>query len=224
MTYRPEPERPAPLRSLPSTPAPDAAPVEPPRLDARRARLCGLLDGIAAGDSTALAALYDETNGWVYGLAMRILSDHQVAEEVTLDVFVQVWQRAGSYLPERGHPGTWLMAIARNRALDRRRARRSRERGEELAASAPGGCAECADPAPAPYEARVSSERESCVRRAIAELPEAQRTAIELAYFPGLSHAEIAERLGEPLGTIKTRIRLALRKLKDKLQSLEEDR
>jgi RNA polymerase sigma-70 factor, ECF subfamily len=184
----------------------------------RRGEIEDPLTRVAEGDERALAALYDRTSPWVYGLALRILKDPAAAEEVVLDVYLQVWRRAGAFSRERGSPASWLLTIARTRAIDRLRAgtaRREREARFEPAFDAPG---DAVDPASEAAE----GERRSIVHRALRSLPAEQKRAIELAYFGGLTHVEIAERLGEPLGTVKTRIRLGISKLRESLSPFED--
>jgi RNA polymerase sigma-70 factor (ECF subfamily) len=182
-----------------------------------------LVEAIAGGDAAALAQLYDRAGRLVFALASRLLGDPSSAEEVTLDVFLRVWRRAESFDPRRGSVTAWLLAMARSRALDRLRAANARGRREtplssEMAASL-GERGESGG-----VQAEIARERRSAVQRALAELPEPQRRAVVLAYFPGLTHVEIAERLGEPLGTVKTRIRLGMKKLRGLLEPLEEGR
>ena len=176
-----------------------------------------LLAEIARGDQAALAAFYDRTSRLVYGQTYRILGESGAAEEVTLDVYLQVWRQAGNYDPGRGTPIAWLMMIARSRALDRLRASGWRGRESEPMAAA----AAVAAPARDPEEESALAERRRLVRSALAELGPGQREAIELAYYHGLSHLEIAERLGLPLGTVKTRIRLGMGKLRERLYLLD---
>lgn len=171
------------------------------------------IEQIAAGDQSALAEFYDMTNRLVFGLILRILGDRSTAEEVLLDVYTQVWRQAGNYSRERGTPLAWLMTIARTRALDRLRSgRQEQQRKESLDVVADARSFE-ADP----EEVTASNEHQRLVRRALAALPVEQRQIIELAYFSGLSHSEIAAQLGQPLGTVKTRARLGMIKLKELL-------
>jgi RNA polymerase sigma-70 factor (ECF subfamily) len=177
-----------------------------------------LIEGIARGEEASLAALYDATSRWTYGLALKVLRDPASAEEVTLDVYLQVWQRAGDYARERGSPESWLLAITRSRAIDRLRAGAAQKRRQEP--FDPG--LEPAAGGPDPLAASDQNERRGRVHAALASLPAEQRKAIELAFFRGLSHSEVALSLGEPLGTIKTRIRLGMVKLRGLLSPLEE--
>lgn len=171
-----------------------------------------LLVLIAGGDEQALAALYDRHGARAFSLALRILGDPEAAEEVVLDVFWSVWQHAGTFTPERGRFTTWLYAMIRNRAIDQLRRRRARPlQAPEIEPESREAAA--ADPA-----VETLAEREElaqAIREAMATLPESQRRVLELAYFHGWTHREIAEYLGEPLGTVKSRLRLALRKIHD---------
>jgi RNA polymerase sigma-70 factor (ECF subfamily) len=163
----------------------------------------GLLHRLTGGDTAALGEFYDLYAGLVNGLALRILRNTAEAEDVVQEVFVQVWRQADRYDPSRGSAEAWLCTIARTRALDRLR-RRSARREESV------------DVAPA-SSAAPKTEEALAVRKALATLSEDQRQALELAYYDGLTQTEIAERLGAPLGTIKTRIRTAMIRLRDLL-------
>ena len=171
------------------------------------------LDRMASGDGEALAELYDRHAGRVYSLALRIVRDTTEAEDVVQDVFVQAWRQASRYTASRGVVAAWLLMLARSRAIDRLRARRARpeEPGGETAAT------QLVDSGPPVEWQYLSSEQIRLVRTALERLPFLQRLAIELAYFEGLTHVEIAARLEEPLGTVKTRIRSALTKLRESL-------
>ena len=173
----------------------------------------GLLARIAAGDQPALAELYDASSAKVFGLAMKILGDRTVAEEVTMDVYTQVWRRAATYDAERGTPGSWLMTMAKTRAIDRFRSSYL-ERGRlvplDQAAELPGE-----KETPEQYSAGL--ERQRLVQEAMASLSAEQRQAIALAYYWGLSQSEIADRLQLPLGTVKTRMRLGMIRLREVL-------
>jgi RNA polymerase sigma-70 factor, ECF subfamily len=175
------------------------------------------LTRLAAGDSASLGALYDRHGRAVYSLALRILGDEGDAEEVAQDVFAQAWHRAAQYDESRGTVAAWLLVMARTRAIDRLRARRVRPEGRAQAAD--DGLTLQQLPATAPDVASelMAAERGQRVRRALEDLPFLQRAALELAYFEGLSQREIAERLEQPLGTVKTRMRLGLLKLRDAL-------
>lgn len=168
-----------------------------------------LLPRIATDDTEALRTLYDRYGAIVFGMAYRILGDRQAAEECTQDTFVAVWRNAASYDPSKARVSSWLVAIARNRAVDavRRRAARPVDSHEEIWQAAD----ESADTA----EIAAAADESRRIAAAMAELPPAQRDALVLAYFEGLSHSEIAERLAVPLGTVKGRIRLALDRLRE---------
>lgn len=193
------------------------------RADATAAELSVLRDEellalVLRRQEAALAAIYDRYGRLVYTIALRITGDRQTAEEVVQDVFQNVWQAAGTFQPGVGAFSSWLLGIARHRAIDATRSKRERARSREQALD---------------FERPVGDESgldrtveqdllRDEVRGALAELPPAQRQAIEMAYYGGLTRAEIAERLGEPLGTIKTRLRLGLVKLRDLLRPPEE--
>jgi RNA polymerase sigma-70 factor (ECF subfamily) len=177
-----------------------------------------LLALVARGDEAALGAVYDRYGGLVYTIALRVTGDRQTAEEVAQDVFQGVWQTAGSYQAGRGACAAWLVGITRHRAIDAMRSKRERARTREQTIEV-GGFAETTgapDPQMSDFDVRDS------VRSALDTLPPPQRQAIELAYYGGLTRVEIAERLGEPLGTVKTRLRLGLLKLRDLLRPLAE--
>ncbi len=173
----------------------------------------GFLARIAAGDQSALAELYDASSANVFGLAMKILGDRAAAEETTLDVYTQVWRRISMYDAQRGTPGSWLMTLAKNRAIDRFRSsylERGRQVPLDQAAELPGN-----EATPEQYSARL--ERQRLVQSALAILSTEQRQAIALAYYWGMSQSEIADQLKLPLGTVKTRIRLGMIRLREVL-------
>jgi RNA polymerase sigma-70 factor (ECF subfamily) len=171
----------------------------------------------AAGDETALAALYDGHSRMVYSLALRIVGDEADAEEVVQEVFTQAWRQAGRYDHTRGTVAGWLMNMARTRAIDRLRARRARP--DVGVAPIDESTRDHRAPAIDPADALAAEDAARRVREALRQLPFVQRLAIELAYFEGLTQSQIAERLEEPLGTIKTRIRVGLLKLRDALSA-----
>ena len=170
------------------------------------------LTRVSEGDADALARLYDDTAPFVHGLVIRLVRDDFTAQEVTLDVYHQVWRQAGRYDATRGRVSTWLLTIARSRALDRLRST-SRLAGAEPLDALLGMAVDAPDPA----EQSLRADEARRVRAALALLSEPQRQAVALAFFDGLTHVEIAGHLGEPLGTIKTRIRTALLKLRGAL-------
>ena len=169
-----------------------------------------LVQAIAAGDQLALHALFAQTNRLVFTLIVRITGNRQTAEELTLDVFHDVWRRASGYSPAGGSVVGWLMNQARSRAIDRLRYEQRQKR-----ALAPG-----ADPPPAatvpagPQEALDLREQERLLRRGLDVLTPDEREAVETAFFSELTYREAAARLDQPLGTVKTRIRSALMKLR----------
>jgi RNA polymerase sigma-70 factor, ECF subfamily len=178
------------------------------------ASAANLLRRIAAQDRQALADFYDATAGILYSVSCRILGDAHEAEEVIQDVFVQIWNKAATFDETLGAPLTWAVGITRNRSIDRLRARQRRERlSNELQETNPLESPQD----PAPEEAPCSEEDRQAIRAAIGTLPPEQRQAIELAFFSGLTHAEIAQKLNEPLGTIKARIRRGMLKLRENL-------
>ena len=182
-------------------------------------RQAELIRGAASGDQHALAALYDATSRTVYGLLLRILSDASAAEEVLIDVYEQVWRQAAQYSAERGSPLAWLTTIARSRAIDRlRRGRREQQNTEPLegvVATARAGGAGADDLV-------MEGEVRAVVRKALDSLAPEQREVIELAYYGGMSHSEIAAARGIPLGTVKTRTRLGLMRLREMLRPVYE--
>jgi RNA polymerase sigma-70 factor (ECF subfamily) len=179
---------------------------------ARDVELGRLISSIAAGDQSALAELYDRSSRVAFGLILRVLGDPSMAEEVTLDVYTQVWRQAKTYDSARGTPLAWLLTIARTRAIDRLRSgKQERQRSESL------DSADAVKASGNPEESSVLSEQQRIVQGALAGLSADQREVIELAYFQGLSQSEIASTLGQPLGTVKTRTRLGLIKLRETL-------
>ena len=160
----------------------------------------GLLSDIRSGSQDAMASFFDRYSKIVYSVALRVLKDTGEAEDVMQEIFVQVWQNPGAFVSGRGSLGGWLVVVARNRAIDKLRRRKPSDPVELFVL-------------PSSTNLALESERNLLVERiraAMGKLPEEQRASVELAFFEGLSHAEIAEKTGDPLGTVKTRIRLAL--------------
>lgn len=178
-----------------------------------------LIAHAAAGDERAIAALYDRYGAVVYAIAYRITGQRADAEEIVVEAFAQAWREAGRFEARRGSVAGWLTMIARSRALDLVRARSRRERiTATAAADRPDVPLAMGDWRTDPGGAVDHAERRRRVREALELLSAPQRQAIELAYFEGLSQSEIAERLQEPLGTIKTRVRLGMQKLRECLR------
>lgn len=179
-----------------------------PDTSENRAADLELMRRLAKGDESALEALYDRYGGVVYSVALRVLKDAGAAEEILQDVFYQLWHRAPDYDASRGALGAWLFVSARNRAIDRLR-RRTPPDSLHVDENAPSKLN---------LESRAAqAELMSRIRAAIEALPESQRHALELAYFEGMTHSEIAQQTGEPLGTVKTRLRSALQALRQVL-------
>ena len=169
-----------------------------------------LVQRIAAQNRDAFGQFYDRYSPLVYSLALRMLRAQSDAEDLLQEVFIQVWRHAPSYRPERGSPEAWLINISRSRAIDKLRSRRRMERSFTLTD----------DPARAESSENVESiasesETRLAMNSALANLPEPQRKVLELAYFDGLTQSEIAEHLAEPLGTVKTRMRAGIQRLRD---------
>jgi RNA polymerase sigma-70 factor (ECF subfamily) len=177
----------------------------------RQELLAGYLSRCAEGDQSALAALYDETSRLVYAMALRILHEPADAEEVTLDVYMQAWRTARSYSDKRGNVGTWLVMLARSRAIDRLRSRQSRAAREDQLPER----AEFPSPDPTPEQSTESNLQRQKVQSALKSLPPEQREALELAVFSGLTHYELAAKLNQPLGTVKTRVRQGMIKIRE---------
>jgi len=169
---------------------------------------------MARGDPAGLASLYDRYARPVYSLAVRILGSQNDAEDIVQEVFSQAWLQAARYDARKGRVVAWLLTLTRSRAIDRLRATRARptEAGES-----PIDVDQLVDGSLGPDAQAMSSDERTRVRLALAQLPVLQRTALELAYYEGLTHAEIAARLEEPLGTVKTRIRSGLIRLRELL-------
>jgi RNA polymerase sigma-70 factor (ECF subfamily) len=168
---------------------------------------------MARGDHSALAELYDRNARLVFSLAQRILQNRADAEDVVQEVFTQVWTQASRFDSSRGAVAAWMLTMTRSRAIDRLRSRSSRPE----TASETRVVDEVADTAVRQDVQLLSTEQVETLKDALSELPPPQRTALELAYYEGLTHAEIADRLSEPLGTVKTRIRQAVIKLRESM-------
>lgn len=180
-----------------------------------------LLVRIVAGEKDALEAIYERYSTAVYSLARYMLRSEAVAEEATQDVFLNIWLKASSYNASRGQPKTWIMSVAHHKIIDIIRSRRRVE-----AISDPKEY-ETLDLLPSEHlstdEAVVRNLEAERVRQALEQLPAAQQEVVTLAYFGGLSQSEIAARLGQPLGTVKTRARLALQKLREELRQNDDE-
>lgn len=180
--------------------------------------LIGLLGRIVKGDEDALGALYDKTGPKMYGLAFRVLGDPTMAEEVVMDVYLQVWQKAHQFDQQKGMPSVWLTVLTRSRAIDRIRVgkkdRASCKPIEDIAEemSMDGN----------PEQHSVQLEQGRIVRHGLYSLPPEQREVIELGYFEGLSQSEIAQKTGQPIGTVKTRVRLGMIRLRNILGPLQQ--
>jgi RNA polymerase sigma-70 factor (ECF subfamily) len=189
-----------------------AAPVDP---------LARVVADVASGDRAAFRALYDATCSRVFGLSLQILRDRSAAEEATVDVYEQIWRQAPRFDSTKGSVPTWITSMARTRAIDLRRTR-SRTQERETALD-DGQMERLAESERDPVDASVERERARRVRSALEALPREQRRAVEAAFFGGLSHTEIAAALGQPLGTVKTRIRSALSALRRALAIHESE-
>ena len=168
-----------------------------------------LLNRVKANDQSAMKDLFDRYGGLVYSVALRVLNDSGQAEDLMQDVFFQVWRNPGSFVQGRGSLGAWLAVVARNRAVDVLRRRRPSDPVEEVVLTSKTNLAS---------EVERGSMMEK-VRRALDGLPAEQKNSVELAFFEGLTHSEIAERTGDPLGTVKTRIRTALLSVRKAVQA-----
>ncbi len=163
-----------------------------------------LVWSVRSGDESAMASLYDRYSAIVYSVALRVLADSAAAEDILQEVFLQLWRNPGLFDASRGNLGAWLAVIARNRAIDQLRRRRPETDIADVVVSVEPDMA---------GEAERSRAMEK-VRGALGAMPTAQRSALEMAYFEGLTHSEIAAKTGEPLGTVKTRIRTGLMSLR----------
>ena len=169
-----------------------------------------LISLIAQGDAKAFAVLYDRHCRPAYSLAYRMMGEKQAAEDLTQDAFLKIWRSARSYRAQRGSVRTWLLSIVHNRAIDQLRSLASRRRTQEKVEA----CAPKSQPSEAFAQSWRNSQREQ-VREALKSLPKEQLKILELAYFSGYTHVQIAELLDLPLGTVKGRMRLGLKKMRD---------
>ena len=170
-----------------------------------------LLKAVARGDESALASLYDRYSLILFGLLTRILNSRAEAEDVLQEVFLQVWRRAGDFDERRGRPFTWLVTLARSRGIDRLRLLASRERVVTAAAQ------EVREETSDAVKDTLQAEQREIIKRALAKLTEEQRQVLLLAYLDGMTQSEIASKLNSPLGTIKTRMRSGMIKLRELL-------
>ncbi len=175
-----------------------------------------LLARVSAQEPNALDALYSRYASAVYSLAMFMLKDTGLAEEATQDIFLNIWLKSGSFKPDRGQPKTWIMSVAHHRIID---LIRSRRRTTAITVATDSEDLERIPAANLPIDEQVERklERER-IQKSLATLPDAQREVIRMAYFDGYSQSEIAALLNQPLGTVKTRVRLAMQKLRLVLQ------
>jgi len=197
------------VSNLASAPTPDRS---------ARADLVEVVRRIGAGDEAALGDLYDATRTAVYGLARHVLGEDEAAEEATLDVYQQVWRDARGFDVRRGSVLGWLTNLASSRSIDRLRARGGALRRLEQPLES---VHDSADPTPGPDEASWLRERRALVRAALGRLDVEERRTLLYAFFLGLSHRQIAEKLGHPLGTVKSRIRSGMIRLREGLRQLE---
>jgi RNA polymerase sigma-70 factor, ECF subfamily len=176
-----------------------------------------LVQSIAGGDQSALHALYGRAHRLVFTLTFRITASREIAEELTIDVFHEIWRRASRYDPANGTVLAWIMNQARSRAIDRLRYESRKKRGDG------SGLEPLAEAAADPCDVLMLRQQGEALRTALASLTAGERQAIETTFFAGLTHAEAAARLGQPLGTVKTRIRSGLHKLREALTAETRD-
>jgi RNA polymerase sigma-70 factor (ECF subfamily) len=172
-----------------------------------------LLKRTGEGDRASFELLYERYSGVLFSTAFRILNDQTAAEDVLQDVFIQIWEKAPLYDPTRGKPLTWAVTMTRNKAIDRLRSQQRRNRLKDEMEAQASVFEEFSDRSS--LDEVQSVERGELIRQAVRQLSKEQRKAIELAFFSGMSQSEIAEELGEPLGTVKARIRRGMMKLKE---------
>lgn len=182
----------------------------------------GLMERLSYRDIRAFETLYDRYGDLVYSMALRVLRDAYLAEDISQEIFLRLWRRPEAYATQRGRFGTWLLAVTRNRAVDEVRSRGRRHRHETPSEEQQKERELPAENFPDPALAAQLEDERRTVRQALAALPAEQRQVIELAYYGGLTQQEISEMLGQPLGTVKTRIRLGMQKLKGVLLGREK--
>lgn len=177
-----------------------------------------LVAQVAKGDRRAFSQLYDLSSSLLFTLAQKVLGETEEATELLQEVYVEIWQKASHYDPERGSPLSWMVTLTRSRAIDRLRSKgwKSRQVTQTIEDQ---GVPQGAMSSTSPFESVANQELREKVGEALRILPKDQCLAVALSYYEGLSHREIAERLNEPVGTIKTRIRLGVVKLREMLQS-----
>ena len=176
-----------------------------------------LIELVTRGDKSAFKEIYSRFSQVTYNLALRMLRDKEDAEEVVQEIFLQIWNKANSYDPGRGAVSTWVLNIARSRAIDKIRKVGYRNKTIEIDEEKVNSNIDLSS------NIEDRDESKNVIKQALETLPEKQRIAIELVYFEGVTHIEAAEKLKEPVGTIKTRIRLGIMKLKDKIMPYIED-
>jgi RNA polymerase sigma-70 factor, ECF subfamily len=200
---------PSPVRTLPET---QRSPQMTSSTDSESQPAVELIERMAAGDELALADFYQSFAPTLYGLAMKMLEDEKEAEDVLQEGFIYIWRKAASYNPQLSSPFSWAVMIVRHKAIDRIRSRRRVERIVDRAMVEFSHFAETDERS---ADEPVLSEQRAIVRAALAHMPSEQRQALELAFFSGLTHEEIAAHLATPLGTIKARIRRGLIRMRD---------
>jgi|SRR2546421_299465 len=171
-----------------------------------------LLARVGKGDVEAFAQCYEQSSSVLFTLALRILNNRDEASELLQDVYIEAWRKAGSFDPKRGSPMAWLITLTRSRAIDRLRA--SASRGRNLTDSIDETSDDLRSALPDPFDTHALEELRMLVMEAFKDLPAPQQEAIELAFYGGLTHAEIAAKLDKPIGTVKTRIKLGMNKLR----------
>ena len=181
-----------------------------------------LLARVGKGDAQAFAQCYEQSSSVLFTLALRILNNRDEASELLQDVYIEAWRKAGSFDPKRGSPMAWLITLTRSRAIDRLRA--SASRGRNLTDSIEETADDLRSALPDPFDTHALEELRMLVMEAFKDLPAPQQEAIELAFYGGLTHAEIAAKLDKPIGTVKTRIKLGMNKLRYALRPCWETR